>query len=79
LVGLNRDAYLPDLAMSVNNLAIDLAEAGCRQEALEAAQEAAPTITANWMIATPAYSRVPVRKIRAYSRSWRVTTLLSGR
>jgi hypothetical protein len=40
LVALNRDAYLPDLAMSVTNLAVDLAEAGRRAEALTAAQEA---------------------------------------
>jgi len=37
----NRDAHLPDLAMSVNNLAIDLAEAGRRAEGLAAAPEAA--------------------------------------
>lgn len=41
LVELNRDAYLPDLAMSVNTLAIRLAEAGRRAEALTAAQQAA--------------------------------------
>jgi hypothetical protein len=35
------DAYLPDLAMSVHNLAIYLGEAGRRAEALTAAQEAA--------------------------------------
>ena len=40
LVGLNRDAYLPDLAMSVNNLAVDLAQAGRRAEGLTAAQQA---------------------------------------
>jgi len=39
LVGLNRDDYLPDLAGSVNNLAIRLAEAGRRSEGLAAAQE----------------------------------------
>jgi hypothetical protein len=37
LVALNRDAYLPDLAMSVNNLANGLAEVGRRAEALTAA------------------------------------------
>jgi tetratricopeptide (TPR) repeat protein len=37
----NRDAYLPDLAASVNNLAIRLAEMGRRAEALTSAQEAA--------------------------------------
>jgi hypothetical protein len=36
----DRDAYLPDLAMSVTNLAIRLAEAGRRVEGLTAAQEA---------------------------------------
>ncbi|NNJ62540.1 MAG: hypothetical protein HKP61_16665 [Dactylosporangium sp.] len=36
----NRDAYLPDLAMSVNNHAVRLAEAGRRPEALEASAEA---------------------------------------
>ncbi|RAK24795.1 hypothetical protein B0I29_1351, partial [Actinoplanes lutulentus] len=36
----NRDAYLPDLAMSVNNHAVQLAEAGRRVEALTASQEA---------------------------------------
>ena len=36
----NRDAYLPNLAGSVNNLAIQLAEAGRRAEGLAAAQEA---------------------------------------
>ncbi|MCY7340624.1 MAG: trypsin-like peptidase domain-containing protein [Pseudonocardia sp.] len=36
----DRDAYLPDLAMSVNNLAIRLGEAGRRVEGLAAAQEA---------------------------------------
>ena len=40
LVGLNRDAYLPDLAISVNNLAMRLGEAGRRAEGLTAAQEA---------------------------------------
>ncbi len=40
LVELNRDAYLPDLAASVNNLALRLAEAGRRAEGLAAAQEA---------------------------------------
>ena len=41
LVQGNRAAYLPNLAMSVNNLAIRLAEAGRRAEGLAAAQEAA--------------------------------------
>jgi hypothetical protein len=36
----DRDAHLPDLAMSVNNLAVDLAEVGRRAEGLTAAQEA---------------------------------------
>ena len=36
----DRDAYLPDLAMSVNNLAVRLGEAGRRAEGLAAAQEA---------------------------------------
>jgi tetratricopeptide (TPR) repeat protein len=36
----NRDAYLPDLAMSVNNHANRLAEEGRRAEALAASQEA---------------------------------------
>jgi hypothetical protein len=36
----DRDAYLPGLAMSVNNLATRLAEAGRRSEGLAAAQEA---------------------------------------
>ena len=36
----DRDAYLPDLAASVNNLAVRLAEAGRRAEGLAAAQEA---------------------------------------
>jgi deoxyadenosine/deoxycytidine kinase len=40
-VGLNRDAYLPGLAMSMNTLANRLADAGRRPEALDAAQEAA--------------------------------------
>ena len=40
LVGLNRDAYLPNLATSVNNLATQLAGVGRRAEGLEAAQEA---------------------------------------
>ncbi len=40
LTALNRDAYLPDLAGSVNNLAVYLAEAGRRTEGLAAAQEA---------------------------------------
>ena len=40
LVVLNRDAYLPNLAASVNNHATDLAEAGRRAEALEASREA---------------------------------------
>jgi hypothetical protein len=40
LVELNRDAYLPGLAMSVNNLAVHLAEAGRRADGLAAAQEA---------------------------------------
>jgi hypothetical protein len=37
---LNRDAYLPALAGSVNNLAVRLGESGRRVEALAAAQEA---------------------------------------
>ena len=41
LAGLNRDAHLPALAASVNNLALRLAEAGRRPEALTGAQEAA--------------------------------------
>ncbi|MGH3855862.1 MAG: hypothetical protein ACRDR6_20720, partial [Pseudonocardiaceae bacterium] len=36
----DRDIHLPDLAMSVHNLAIRLAEAGRRAEGLAAAQEA---------------------------------------
>ncbi|WP_320069327.1 tetratricopeptide repeat protein [Micromonospora sp. RTGN7] len=36
----NRDAYLPDLAMSVNNHAVRLAEVGRRDEALAVSQEA---------------------------------------
>jgi hypothetical protein len=40
LVELNRDAYLPDLAGSVNNLAIGLAEVGRRAEGLTRALEA---------------------------------------
>ncbi|MEU2616530.1 tetratricopeptide repeat protein, partial [Micromonospora sp. NPDC007271] len=36
----NRDAYLPNLATSVNNHALRLAEAGRRDEALAASQEA---------------------------------------
>ncbi|PZS37989.1 MAG: hypothetical protein DLM62_16195, partial [Pseudonocardiales bacterium] len=36
----DRDIHLPDLAMSMNNLAIRLAEAGRRAEGLAAAQEA---------------------------------------
>lgn len=40
LADLNRDAYLPDLAGSVNNLASRLAEAGRRADGLAAAQEA---------------------------------------
>ena len=36
----NRDAYLPNLAMSVNNLALRLAETGRRAEALDCAREA---------------------------------------
>ncbi|MEU8220142.1 hypothetical protein AB0C47_30730, partial [Micromonospora taraxaci] len=40
LVDGNRDAYLPDLAMSVNNHAVRLAEEGRRAEALAASQEA---------------------------------------
>lgn len=39
LVALNRDAYLPVLASSVNNLAVRLAEAGRHAEALATAQE----------------------------------------
>jgi hypothetical protein len=38
---LNRDAYLPDLAGSLNNLAIRLAEAGRRTDALTIGGEAA--------------------------------------
>jgi hypothetical protein len=41
LVALNRDAYLPDLAGSVHNLANRLAEAGRRADALTTAHEAA--------------------------------------
>jgi len=37
----NRNAHLPDLAMSLNNLAVDLAEAGRREQALALAREAA--------------------------------------
>ncbi|HEY0695212.1 MAG TPA: tetratricopeptide repeat protein [Kribbella sp.] len=40
LVQLNREDHLPGLASAVNNLAIDLAGAGRRAEALSAAQEA---------------------------------------
>jgi len=40
LVELNRDAYLPNLAGSVNNLAIRLGEAGRREQALALATEA---------------------------------------
>jgi hypothetical protein len=40
LVALNRDAYLPDLAASVYNLAADLGDAGRRAKGLTAAQEA---------------------------------------
>jgi len=40
LTASDRGAYLPDLAGSVNNLAIYLAEVGRRPEALAAAQEA---------------------------------------
>ena len=40
LAGGNRDAYLPDLAMSVNNHAGRLAEAGRRAEALTGSKEA---------------------------------------
>ncbi|MFB7470883.1 tetratricopeptide repeat protein [Kitasatospora sp. NPDC056184] len=39
----NPDAYLPDLASSLNNLAVRLAEVGRRQESLASAQEAATT------------------------------------
>ena len=40
LVELNRAAYLPDLAMSVNNHAVGLAEVGRREEALGVSEEA---------------------------------------
>jgi hypothetical protein len=40
LAALNRDAYLPDLAGSVNNHAISLAAAGRRGEALTVSEEA---------------------------------------
>jgi tetratricopeptide (TPR) repeat protein len=36
----NPDAYLPDLAASVNNLAVSLADVGRREEALPVAEEA---------------------------------------
>ncbi|MBA2324595.1 MAG: hypothetical protein H0V92_11495 [Pseudonocardiales bacterium] len=41
LVESNRDAHLPNLARSVNNLAVDLAEVDRRVEGLAATQEAA--------------------------------------
>jgi len=40
LVALNRDVHLPNLAMALTNLAIDLVEAGRRTEGVAAAQEA---------------------------------------
>ncbi|HAI11105.1 MAG TPA: hypothetical protein DCM28_05330, partial [Phycisphaerales bacterium] len=40
LADANPDAFLPDLAMSLNNLAIQLSELGRRQEALENVQKA---------------------------------------
>ncbi|WP_346113191.1 trypsin-like peptidase domain-containing protein, partial [Nonomuraea maheshkhaliensis] len=40
LAELNRDAYLPDLAMSLNNHAIRLAEVGRRAEAVPVSEEA---------------------------------------
>jgi hypothetical protein len=40
LVALNRDAYLPNLATSVTNFAVYLAEGGRRAEGLAAAREA---------------------------------------
>jgi hypothetical protein len=36
----NPAAYLPDLAMSLNNLSVDLADAGRREEAHQARAEA---------------------------------------
>ena len=39
----NPDAYLPSLAMSLNNLGVRLSEVGQRQAALAPAQEAANT------------------------------------
>jgi len=65
LVGLNRDAYLPDLATSVDNLANRLAEAG-RLEALEAAQEAA-NYYRELDDRDPGIFQSILRKIRAYS------------
>ena len=40
LVGRNRDAFLPDLAMALNNLGIRLSNLGRREEALAASEEA---------------------------------------
>ena len=41
LAAANPAAYEPDLAMSLNNLSVDLADAGRRDEALTASQDAA--------------------------------------
>lgn len=43
LVALNRDAYLPNLAASLNNHALRLAEVGQRQHAVPVSQEAVDT------------------------------------
>ena len=58
LAALNRDAYLPDLAMSLNNHALRLAEVGRRAEAVPVSQQA---VDLNRELAAPEPGRLPAR------------------
>ena len=67
------DAFLPDLAMSLNNLGNRLSELGRREDALEATQEALDLL---W----PFYERYPARYaqwtatiLRANLSHWKTT------
>ena len=48
LAAANAVAYEPDLALSLNNLSVDLAKAGRRDEAERARQEAAEIERRQW-------------------------------
>ena len=63
--GLNRDAYLPDLATSLNNLAVRLGETSRRAEGLAAAQGAVDLYRELAEVAPEVYEDGPPRPQRA--------------